>query len=108
MSTALTNPYLDERRDNYYAGAMALLDFATSNLLQDLKTRGVFEAVVKPRTISFRDLKSSFASDEELEESIAVLKEADLIGEKSALIPDFNTLYVTANGLNAARALDKL
>jgi hypothetical protein len=87
---------------------MALISVETSNVLRDPKARGVFEAVAKPRTISLRDLKSSFSSDEDLQESIAVLKEADLIGEKPAVIQDFSTLYVTANGLNAVLALNKL
>jgi hypothetical protein len=50
---------------------MALISVETSNVLRDPKTRGVFEAVAKPRTISLRDLKSSFSSDEDLQESIA-------------------------------------
>jgi hypothetical protein len=84
---------------------MALINFRTSNLLSNLTTRGVFEAVAKPRTISFRDLKRNFPADEDLNEAITLLKQADLIGEKPAVINDFNTFYVTANGLNAVQAL---
>ncbi len=83
---------------------MALINTKTSTLLSNLTTRGVFEAVAKPRTISFRDLKRNFA-DDDLQKSITLLKQADLIGEKTAVINDFNTFYVTANGLSAAQAL---
>jgi hypothetical protein len=44
-------------------------------------------------------------STEELEHSITVLKDADLIKERPAAISDFSTLYLTANGLSAANAL---
>lgn len=84
------------------------LNIKTSNLLSDVTTRGVFEAVAKPRTISFRDLKSNFPPEEDLEQSITLLKQADLIGEKPAVINDFSTLYVTASGLDAVQALRQL
>ena len=83
------------------------LNIKTSNLLNDVTTRGVFEAVAKPRTISFRDLKSNFPA-EDLEQSIVLLKQADLIGERPAVINDFSTLYVTASGLDAVQALRQL
>lgn len=77
------------------------------NVLRDLKTQGVFKAVAEPRTISFRDLKNSLPDEENLQQSISDLLQADLIGEKTSVIPDFSTLYVTADGLNAVRALKK-
>jgi hypothetical protein len=84
---------------------MAAINFITSNALRNSATRGVFEAVARPRTISLRDLKSNFPADEDLQGSITLLKQADLIGERPAVIQDFSTYYVTANGLNAAQAL---
>jgi hypothetical protein len=80
------------------------MNMKTTNLFRDVTTRGVFEAVAKPRTILVRDLRNNF-SREDLEHSITALKEADLIKEKPAVIDDFSTLYLTANGLNVAQAL---
>lgn len=75
-------------------------------LFEDAATRNVFEAVAKPRTILIRDLKNTF-SGENLEHSINVLKEADLIKEKPAVINDFSTLYLTADGMDAVQALKR-
>jgi hypothetical protein len=83
---------------------MPTISLKKSNLLSNMDTRRVFEAVVQPRTISFRDLRRNLPN-QNLTQSIQLLKDADLIAEKSAIIDDFNTLYVTATGLNAALAL---
>jgi len=53
-----------------------------------------------------RDLKSRF-SDDVLNKTINRLKGLDLIKEKPSVIDDFNTLYVTADGLSAVRALQQ-
>ena len=83
---------------------MPTISLKTSNLLSNMDTRRVFEAVVQPRTISFRDLRRNLPT-QNLTQSIQLLKDADLIAEKPAIIDDFNTLYVTATGLNVAQAL---
>jgi len=83
---------------------MAALNLRTSQVLSDSNTRGIFEAVAKPRTISVGELRRSFPAVN-LEQSIRTLKDADLIAENPAIIGDFTTLYVTANGLNVAQAL---
>jgi hypothetical protein len=76
----------------------------SSNLVRDTLLRTVFEAVAKSRSLQLRDLKVKF-SPEQLEHSLPALKDADLIGESTAPIADFSTLYVTANGLTAENAL---
>jgi len=81
-----------------------ILAMKPMNLLEDDTTRGVFEAVARPRTILIRDLKSSFP-DIDLNHSITLLKNANLIKEQPAVINDFSTLYVTASGLNVAQAM---
>ena len=83
---------------------MPTISLKTSNLLSNMDTRRVFEAVVQPRTISFRDLRRNLPT-QNLTQSIQLLKDADLIAEKPAIIGDFNTFYVTATGLNVAQAL---
>lgn len=83
---------------------MTALSFKASKILSDSNTRGVFEAVAEPRTISVRELRKSFPKVN-LEQSIESLKALDLIAEKPAIIGDFSTLYVTANGLNVAQVL---
>ena len=80
------------------------IDLDRVNVLKDNNTREVFQAVVKPRTVTVRELKSSFPGLN-LEETIVNLKNAGLIKEQPAVINDFSTLYVTANGLSTARAL---
>jgi hypothetical protein len=80
------------------------LNVELTNLFDDDATRGVFEAVALPRTIMVRDLKTRF-SDDVLNKTISRLKGLDLIKEKPSVIDDFNTLYVTANGLSAVKAL---
>jgi hypothetical protein len=85
-------------------GTGMILAMKPMNLLEDDTTRGVFEAVARPRTILIRDLKSSFP-DIDLNHSITLLKNANLIKEQPAVINDFSTLYVTASGLNVAQAM---
>ena len=43
----------------------------------------------------------------EVEDAVKVLLDADLIKERSAPIEDFNSYYVTADGLNTARMLSR-
>jgi hypothetical protein len=87
------------------------LTLLASKVFRDAVTRTVFEAVAKPRTILVRDLKNNVTqedtnlSNEDLEHSITVLKDADLIRERPAVISDFSTLYLTRNGFDAANAL---
>jgi hypothetical protein len=81
------------------------LNVELTNMFEDGTTRGIFEAVAHPRTILVRDLKSRFPDEALLNRTISLLKSADLIKEKPSAIDDFNTLYVTADGLSAVKAL---
>lgn len=81
------------------------LNVELTNLFEDGTTRGVFEAVAKPRTILVRDLKTRFPNNSQLDQTISRLIKAELIKVKPSIIQDFNTLYVTADGLSADRAL---
>jgi len=83
-----------------------ILTIKTADLLKDPTTRGVFEAVANPRTIRIRDLRINFPQVD-LDRSIALLKNADLIKVEPAVIDDFNTIYVTATGLNVAQAMKR-
>lgn len=44
----------------------------------------------------------------EIEQALIKLQEADLIKERRTPIEDFNTYYVTAEGLNAGKQLRRL
>lgn len=83
-----------------------------NNLLDDAGTRKVFKAVAAPRTIQLRDLETSLSGTDmvkfDLERSIDVLKDADLIKVRPAAIRDFSTIYLTENGLGVAQALKHL
>jgi hypothetical protein len=83
------------------------LNVELSNLLEDGETRGIFEAVAQPRTILVRDLKTRFPNKVLLNQTISRLKNAALIKEMPSVIEDFNTLYVTADGLSAVKALQQ-
>jgi hypothetical protein len=83
-----------------------ILSMKTTDLFKDVTTRGVFEAVANPRTIRIRDLRSNFPH-QDLDRSIKLLKDADLIQEQPAAIDDFSTLSVTATGLNVAQAIKR-
>ena len=80
------------------------INYEFTDILVDDTTRGIFEAVLQPRTILIRDLKSKFPGTN-VTQSITLLKNAKLIKEQAAPIYDFSTLYVTADGLNMAESL---
>jgi hypothetical protein len=84
---------------------MAAINMDWAGIFSDVTTRGVFEAVAKPRTILFRDLKVDFPP-EDVQRSLDRLKKANLIKEQTSAIQDFSTLYVTADGLSAAYAMN--
>jgi len=76
------------------------------SLFSDRFTRNLFETIVKERRINYRDLRQSIDLDEEdTSERLERLKEAKLIEAKSAPVKDFETYYVTANGLSVEREL---
>ena len=83
-------------------------------LLSNNVIKLVFEEVVKKRSVLFKELRQSLgkaaefpegAEKSQIENAVQVLKEADLIKERTSPIEDFNTYYVTADGLTAERQL---
>ena len=76
-------------------------------------TKFVFKEVLKNRSAMFKEIRESLSKKPEfsaldnstLEETVRKLKDADLIKERTAPIEDFNTYYVTADGLTAERQL---
>jgi hypothetical protein len=87
-------------------------DPALTLLLTSVAARHVFAAVAKRRLISFKDLIRviTVATEdwEEINKSLEVLKQADLIKEETAPVKDFSNFYVTANGLRAERQLQRM
>jgi DNA-binding transcriptional ArsR family regulator len=88
------------------------LDTATMAVLSAPLIRTIFELVAKERTINFKDLAAQLQEKqipkEEVSKSLETLKEVSLIKEHPASLEDFNTLYITADGLSAERQLRRL
>lgn len=80
--------------------------------------RAVFSEIVKNRSVLFRDIRKNLLNnddqishpsdiDKQIVTAVKVLKDAQLIRETPADIRDFNSYYVTSDGLNAARQLSR-
>lgn len=82
-------------------------------LFSDKLTKLVFQEVLKKRSVLFKELRDSISKNSEaanaekpaIENAVKKLQEANLIKERRTSIEDFNTYYVTANGLSAEREL---
>jgi len=74
-------------------------------LISNKLLQSVFMEIAKNRSVQFKDLNKNGVANEQIEQAVTVLKEADLIKESPAPIRDFNMYYVTADGLNASRKL---
>ncbi len=94
---------------------MATIDpSAVVTLLSNDVVKLVFKVVLKNRSVMLKEIRESLNRTPELqasldevklEDAVKKLKDADLIKERTAPIEDFNTYYVTANGLTAERQL---
>ncbi len=90
------------------------MDMQIFSLLSELPTRCVFDQVVKKRRIRFRDLLKQLESvDHPLDRGTAKemlnrLKMAQLISEEVSSIEDWNTYFLTADGLEASREMKKV
>jgi hypothetical protein len=71
--------------------------------------REVFKTIVEKRSLLFKEILASLDKKDgkrkELEDAVEALKGAELIKERSSPVQDFNSYYVTADGLTAAREL---
>lgn len=75
-------------------------------LLADQKIRDTFELIASVRKIRLKDLLDRLhASKEDASVRLIRLKDANLIEEEKASVEDFNTYYVTADGLSVERKL---
>ena len=87
------------------------VDFATLSMLAVPTVRLVFEQVVKNRSIRLGELIERVrpkVDRENVEEMLRELKDAELIKEKGSAIEEFNTYYVTANGLEANQGVKRV
>jgi len=87
------------------------VDFATLSMLAVPTVRLVFEQVVKNRSIRLGELIERVrpkVDRENVEEMLRELKDAELIKEKGSAIEEFNTYYVTANGLEANQEVKRV
>jgi hypothetical protein len=89
---------------------MSLETTAIVALLSNKVVLEVFKNILEKRSVQFKEILSSKGlkegeEREQLEGAVKVLKEAELIKERPALIEDFNTYYITADGLSVARQL---
>jgi hypothetical protein len=81
-------------------------------LLSDKVVQSVFKAILENRSAIFKELLASLGKKpddpddrKQIESAVSQLKDADLIKERTAPIEDFNSYYVTSDGLNAERQL---
>jgi predicted transcriptional regulator len=95
-----------------------LQSFTARDTARDKVTLEVLGKVADMRSASFKEILESIdpqsiypesdktkESREHVENAVKTLKQAGLIKERSAPIEDFNSYYVTADGLNAASEL---
>ncbi len=75
---------------------------ATKSLV--LKNRYVLLKEIRESLYKKPELQATL-NNSKLEDAVKKLKDADLIKERTAPIEDFNTYYVTADGLTAERQL---
>ncbi len=70
--------------------------------------RTVFDQIVKSRSIRFGELAQRIpdADPSGLRAVLQELKTADLVKELGSAVEDFNTYYVTAEGLEANRKVN--
>jgi hypothetical protein len=79
-----------------------------SFILSDRVVLNVFDKILQNRTVLLKDLIGDVDGDvttEQVEGAVKTLEAADLIRERQADISDFNSYYVTAQGLMAGRQL---
>lgn len=85
------------------------VDFGTLSKLTTPMVRPIFKLVVKNRSIRFGELARQVEPEvnrEQAKITLKELKDAHLIKEKGSAVEDFNTYYVTADGLEASRKAD--
>jgi len=90
------------------------IDPSVVMLLSNNVVKLVFKEVLKNRYVLLKEIRESLykkpelqatLNNSKLEDAVKKLKDADLIKERTAPIEDFNTYYVTADGLTAERQL---
>jgi hypothetical protein len=71
--------------------------------------RRALEIIAQQQIIQVRDLKEKMESEANADDTrmaLRTLKDLRLIDEKQTSIEDFNTLYVTAEGLETVRKIN--
>lgn len=85
---------------------------APVSLLSSTMVKLVFDEILQSRSVLFKDIRDKLVSrggpapaKAEIEGAVKALVDASLVKERPASIEDFNSYYVTADGLNAGRQL---
>lgn len=90
---------------------MAANSFVVSHLFADSVVRHAFKAVLDQRSMRVKDIKAQVFrnrdvnAQQELDGALTSLVEAKLVKESRTEIRDFDTIYVTADGLGLKRQL---
>jgi len=90
------------------------IDVFTLSAIASGVSGSVFKAILANRSMVLKDIlktlsiKGTAPKQEDIEKAIKSLEEKALIKESQAPIADFNTYYVTADGLEAGRVIRKL
>jgi hypothetical protein len=91
---------------------MSLDTLNLATVLSSDLPKNVFKEILKNRSALFKDIRASVSENQlpnvgvkEIERAVKTLVDASLVKERSAPIEDFNTYYVTADGLGVERML---
>jgi DNA-binding HxlR family transcriptional regulator len=85
------------------------LGSTVSNLMQDENSKSVFEQIINSKKIRYRILQKKLNIDEKsLDEALAKLEKADLIGAIGSGQKEFQTFYPLAAGFSANRLMNEL
>jgi hypothetical protein len=87
-------------------------NFTLFNILSDNVTRSIFHLIADERQVTYRDLVNTLDEQhirtEDASERLERLRNAQLIEKEGAPLPDYETFYITANGLSVDRQLSKI
>ncbi|HXF84350.1 MAG TPA: hypothetical protein VNK49_03095 [Anaerolineales bacterium] len=81
------------------------IDVDVALLLGEEANRQVFNQILKNRKVQLRELIETGYSRERIKKVLTNLKKYNLIGEKASTFDEFNTYYITAEGLQIGRKI---
>jgi hypothetical protein len=80
-------------------------DIGVALLLEEESNRKVFNQILKNRKVQLKELIETGYSRDRVKKALTNLKKYNLIGEHASTFDEFNTYYITADGLQAGRKI---